>query len=238
VGLVVGVVVGVVVGLGVAGVVVGGLSRSSGGGLGGRNSGLSGRSSSGSSGRLGGSRGSGRSRGGRRGTSLVDSRTRNRVRSDTLVDAEQHSGVSVLVVSWESDTRGIDIAITRNGKLYTSYVWLHTIEGIGTMVSKDLTTEQVVSGSNIRRNSDVNTTSAFKQSINTPFAIHQTILIDFEPNITRTSFGFGQVEDDRTLVSSVNDVIRWRVGIVVPLDSEFRASGNGTLAIGSLVCLR
>jgi hypothetical protein len=39
---------------------------------------------------------------------------------------------------------------------------LHAVEGIGTMKSKHLTTEQVVSGSNISRNNDVNATFAIE----------------------------------------------------------------------------
>jgi hypothetical protein len=52
------------------------------------------------------------------------------------------------------------------------------------MKSDDFTTEQVVSRSNIRGNSNVNTALVSKQSVNTPFSIGGciAILINLEPN--------------------------------------------------------
>jgi hypothetical protein len=187
--------------------------RGSGGSSGRGSGGPGGRSSRGSCGRLGGggsggSSGRGSGRRARRRASLVDSRSRNDIAGDALVDAEQHSGVSVLVVTRESNTRGVGSTRSRDGELNTSYVWLYSIDIIGTMKSNNLTTEQVVSRGDISRNSDVNTSFVIKQPINTPSSINQTVLIDFEPYIARTSLRFSQVHHDGTLVGGLDDVIR------------------------------
>jgi len=192
----------------------------------GRGSGRS-RSGSGGSGRgRSGSRGSRgrarrrRSRRRRRGSGFVNCRAWDDVAGDGLVDVDQHAGIGVLVVSGEGNTGGRGRSRSRDGKLNASNVWLNSVDVVGTVEGDDLTAEQVVSRSEIRGNGNINTALSVQQSVDSPASASESILIDLKPNVSSTRVGSGEVNHDGTLVGVLDDVIRGRVGIVMPLNSN------------------
>jgi hypothetical protein len=155
-----------------------------------------------------------------------------------LVDAQEDSGIRGGVCTRESNCSRRGRTRTRDGKFHASNVWLSSVDNIGTMKSDNLTTEQVVSGRKVRGNSYINTAFVGEQSINTPGSVGKTIFIDLEPHASCSIIRLGKVHHDGSLVGRVDDIVRSRVGVVVPLDSDGRSSRDWALAISSNSGLR
>lgn len=77
-----------------------------------------------------------------------------------------------------------------------------------------------------RGNNNINTTVSGNQPINAPLSVAVSILIDLEPDVASTSIRLGKVDEDRTFMGGVYDVVCGCNGVVVPLNADGRTSYN------------
>jgi len=159
-----------------------------------------------------------------------------------LVDVEVDTRVSVFVGSRESHTaRGRVLgARARDGELDASYVWLHTIDVIRIVEGEYLSSEQVVSRRNVRRDGDSNKTLIGDEGICSPLLCRSRvpILVDLEPRAARAIAGLREVELHWSLVGGVEDIIRGIGVVVVPLDTDPGTSCYGTFPVSCLSSVR
>lgn len=185
-------------------------------GLGGRGSGSLGGRGRRSSGRSGSSRSRSsagrRARVGGRRSARVQSRARDFVGVELLVNVDEDTRVVLAVELSTKSTRGRCAAATSNLEVDTLRVALGTVLVSSGVQGNNFMTQDVVTGSNVAGNSDGVAVVVGNQIVASPCArdvavVDETLLVDLEElerglvDLGAVTVAVGQVGDDRTMVT-------------------------------------
>jgi hypothetical protein len=159
---------------------------------------------------------------------VPDSRARNGVAGEGVVDVEENAGVGGLVNTGDGNTGGKGLGAGRGDlDLDTLHVELGATLAVTLVQGDDLRTEQVLAGGDVG-NSDRMLAPVGDQVINSPFAVRVALLGDLDPAAASSALlGGSDVGQDGTPVGVSDDVVRGRTGVVVPLEGDLVTSLDG-----------